>query len=136
MTDLTFEKAGLYPPLVLAYMGDAVYELYVRSRIICEHGDMPPRKLHLEAIKHVKAEAQSNSMLKLEPILTEDELTIYKRGRNTKSATVPKNADVAQYRRATGLEALFGYLYISKQSERLDMLMKIAYEHSKATLNE
>lgn len=130
MDDFVFEKASLYPPLVLAYMGDAVYELYVRSRIICEHGDMPPHKLHLEAIKHVKAEAQSNSMLKLEPILSETELKMYKRGRNTKSATVPKNADVAQYRRATGLETLFGYLYIEKQSERLNMLMKIAYEHS------
>lgn len=131
MSNMNFEKPNLYPSLVLAYIGDAVYEVYVRSRIICEHSDMPPHKLHKESIKHVKAHAQSNAIRVIESLLTEEEEAVYKRGRNSKSATVPKNADVSDYRRSTGLEALFGYLYIKGNSERLDELMKIAYENSK-----
>ncbi len=132
--NIDFGKPNLYPALVLAYIGDAVYEVYVRSRIICEHGDMPPHKLHVEATRHVKARAQSNAMITIESMLTEDEEAAYKRGRNAKSSTVPKNADVAEYRRATGLEALFGYLYIKKETERLEELMKTAYENSVNTL--
>ena len=131
MFDIDFEKANSYPSLVLAYIGDAIYEVYVRSRIVSEHGDMPPHKLHIESIKHVKAHAQSNAIGVIEEMLSEAEDAVYKRGRNSKSATVPKNADVSEYRRATGLEALFGYLYIKKEEERLEELMKIAYENSK-----
>lgn len=134
MFDMNFEKPNLYPPLVLAYIGDAVYELYVRSRIICEHSTMPPHKLHIESTKHVKAHAQSNSIKVIEPLLNEEELAVYKRGRNSKSATVPKNADVSDYRRSTGLEALFGYLHIKGDIKRLSELMKIAYENSNDTL--
>ena len=130
MFDMNFEKPNLYPSLVLAYIGDAVYEVYVRGRIVCEHGDLPPNKLHREAIKYVKAHAQSNAVMVIEPLLNEDEEAAYKRGRNAKSQTVPKNADVSDYRRSTGLEALFGYLYMKKDSERLEELMKIAYENS------
>lgn len=131
MFDIDFEKVNSYPSLVLAYIGDAIYEVYVRSRIVSEHGDMPPHKLHIESIKHVKAHAQSNAIAVIEEMLSEAEDAVYKRGRNSKSATVPKNADVSEYRRATGLEALFGYLYIKKEEERLEELMKIAYENSK-----
>ena len=131
MFDIDFEKANSYPSLVLAYIGDAIYEVYVRSRIVSEHGDMPPHRLHIESIKHVKAHAQSNAIAVIEEMLSEAEDAVYKRGRNSKSATVPKNADVSEYRRATGLEALFGYLYIKKEEERLEELMKIAYENSK-----
>lgn len=131
MTDMNFENPKSYPGLVLAYIGDAVYEVYVRGRIVCEHGDMPPNKLHKESIKHVKAQAQSNAVKVIEPLLTEEEEAAYKRGRNAKSTTVPKNADVADYRRSTGLEALFGYLYMKKETERLEELMKLAYENSK-----
>ncbi len=131
MFDIDFEKANSYPSLVLAYIGDAIYEVYVRSRIVSEHGDMSPHKLHIESIKHVKAHAQSNAIAVIEEMLSEAEDAVYKRGRNSKSATVPKNADVSEYRRATGLEALFGYLYIKKEEERLEELMKIAYENSK-----
>lgn len=134
MYNTEFEKPNLYPSLVLAYIGDAVYEVYVRSRIICEHRDMPPHKLHIESTKHVKAQAQSNAMKVIEGMLTEAEEVVYKRGRNSKSATVPKNADVAEYRRATGLEALFGHLYIKKETERLEELMKTAYDHSTETI--
>ena len=117
-------------PLQLAYIGDAVYELYVRNRLIKEHPDMPPHKLHILSSSHVKAKAQSNSMLVLEPLLSDEELAIYKRGRNAKSATVPKNADVTDYRRATGFEALIGYLYINKQDLRLNEIMETAYINS------
>ena len=126
------QKPSLYSPLVLAYIGDGVYELYVRSKLIDEHSDMPPNKLHILATTHVKASAQSNAMLLIEPILSEDELTIYKRGRNAKSATVPKNADVSEYRRATGFEALIGYLYLSEKEQRLNEIMGIAYNSSKS----
>lgn len=129
------QKPSLYSPLVLAYIGDGVYELYVRNKLIDEHSDMPPHKLHILATTKVKASAQSNAMLLIEPELTEDELTIYKRGRNAKSATVPKNADVSEYRRATGFEALIGYLYLSEKNERLDEIMGIAY-NSTITQNQ
>lgn len=125
------KKATLYSPLVLAYIGDAVYEVYVRSRVICEHDDLPAYKLHRCSIDYVKAHAQSNSMEILEPMLNEKELSIYKRGRNAKSATVPKNADLTDYRRATGFEALVGYLHLNGENERLEEIMRIAFESAK-----
>lgn len=121
------KKASQYSPLVLAYIGDSVYEVYVRTRIIAENPDLPAHKLHKLAIGYVKAHAQSNSITGLEDKLTESELAIYKRGRNAKSATVPKNADLTDYRRATGFEALVGYLYMSGENERLDYIMEAAY---------
>lgn len=124
-------KPSLYSPLVLAYIGDGVYELYVRSRLIAEHPDMPPHKLHVLSSAHVKAKAQSRAMVIVETILTEEELTIYKRGRNAKSATVPKNADVTEYRRATGFEALIGYLYLMGSNDRLNEVMELSYEHTR-----
>ena len=125
-------KPALYSPLVLAYIGDGVYELYVRSRLIEEHSDMPPHKLHILSSAHVKARSQSRAMVIVETVLTDEELTIYKRGRNAKSATVPKNADVTEYRRATGFEALIGYLYLKGDNDRLNEIMKLSYEHTKA----
>lgn len=123
-------KPELRPPLVLAYIGDGVYDLYVRNRIINEHPDMPPYKLHALTSSYVKAHAQSNSMKVIEPILSENELSVYKRGRNAKSQTVPKHADMADYRRSTGFEALIGYLYLKNEDKRLDELMKLAWENS------
>ena len=82
-----------------------------------------------QSIKFVSAKAQSHSILKIENMLSEEELAIYKRGRNAKSATVPKNADVTQYRQATGFEALVGYLYLSHQNERLSEIMEAAYNN-------
>ena len=120
-------KAKLLAPLVLAYIGDAVYEVYVRGRIIKEHPDMPAHKLHVASIKYVKAHGQSEAMAVLETELSEEEMAVYKRGRNAKSPTVPKNADVAEYRRATGFEALIGYLYESKQETRLNQVMEMAF---------
>lgn len=122
------KKPSQYSSLVLAYMGDAIYEVYVRERVIAEHEDMPAYKLHRLTIEYVKAHAQSNSMQAVEPLLTEAEEAVYKRGRNAKSATVPKNADLTEYRRATGFEALIGWLYLSNEKERLEELMKTAFE--------
>lgn len=110
-----------YSPLVLAYLGDAVFELYVRT-FLCRQ-NAPVHTLHKLATGYVKAKAQSEYMAVLEPLLTEQELSVYKRGRNAKSATVPKNASVTDYRRATGFEALVGYLYISDETDRLESLL-------------
>ncbi len=121
------EKPELLAPLVLAYIGDSIYEVYVRNKLILAHSGMPAYKLHREAIKYVKAHAQSNSIRALEGIITSKEEAVYKRGRNAKSQTVPKNADVVDYRRATGFEALVGYLYLSGQHERMDEIMSIAF---------
>lgn len=121
------KEARLLAPLVLAYIGDAVYEVYVRNRIIEEHPDMPVHKLHKMAVKFVKAHGQSEAMTVLEGELSKEELAVYKRGRNTKSATVPKNADVREYRRATGFEALVGYLYKAEHNERLTEIMEKAF---------
>ena len=120
-------NASILSPLVLAYIGDGVYELFVRNKLILEHPQTPPSKLHKLSSACVKAHSQSNSMKVIEPILNEKELSVYKRGRNAKSQTVPKNADVTDYRRATGFEALIGYLYLEKEIERLDEIMNLAF---------
>ena len=124
----TEKSAGQYSPLVLAYIGDAVYELYVRSRVIEENPDMPAYKLHNKTVKYVKAHAQANSIHFMLDMLTEEETSIYKRGRNAKSPTTAKNASLIDYRHATGLEALIGYLYISRNTARLEEIMKAAYD--------
>ena len=125
------EKPSVYPALVLAYIGDAIYEVFTRKKLLSEHPDMPAHKLHVLNVGYVKAKAQSNAMLAIEPILSEKELGIYKRGRNAKSATVPKNADLTDYRRATGFEALVGYLHLAGEEERLNELMEIAFNNAK-----
>ncbi len=115
-------------PLSLAYIGDSVYELYVRTRVIEEHPNLPAHKLHLKTVKYVKAHAQSNSVTAMLPMLTDEEAAVYKRGRNAKSNTMPKNADMADYRRATGFEALIGFVYLTGNEDRLYELFKKAYE--------
>ncbi|MDF2520202.1 MAG: hypothetical protein K0R84_830 [Clostridia bacterium] len=108
----------MYNPLVLAYIGDAVYDTFVRSLLV-SGGSMQVAKLHKRAIGYVQAKAQAAIIEKLHDTLTEDELDIVRRGRNTKSATVPKNADINDYRYATGFEALIGYLYLTGNIKRL-----------------
>ena len=122
---LTNEKPDYsqYSPLVLAYIGDGVYELYVRVKLV-EEGNAQVQQLHKRATQMVKAEGQSERFALIEPHLTEEEMSIFKRGRNAKS-NVPKNAQMGDYKRATGLEALVGYLFLSAQKERLDALMEI-----------
>lgn len=127
---LTQKKPSQFSPLSLAYIGDGVYELFVRTRVMEEHENMPAYKLHKKTVQYVKAHSQSNSIEAMLPQLTEDEEAVYKRGRNAKSNTSPKNADMMEYRRATGFEALLGYLYLSDESARLYELMNIAYENA------
>lgn len=127
---LTNKKPSQFSPLALAYIGDGVYELFVRTKVIEEHENLPANKLHKKTVQYVKAHAQANSIDAMLPHLTEDETAVYKRGRNAKSNTTPKNADMADYRKATGFEALIGFLYLSGGNERLNELMEIAYENA------
>lgn len=117
-----------YNSLVLAYIGDTLYDLYVRSRNIADNPGMNANRLHRASIQFVSAHGQSEAVKFLEDRLTEQELAAYKRGRNTKSYTVPKNANVREYRRATGFEALLGWLYIGGQQQRLRELLELSYE--------
>lgn len=119
----TIEKARQLNPLVLAFVGDAIYEVFIRSYLVDANRDMSVHKLHVKAISYVKAQAQSNIIRKMESLLSEEELNIFKRGRNSKSGTVPKNADLQEYRAATGFEALLGFLYLTEQNERLNELL-------------
>lgn len=93
-------------------------------------GSIPAHKMHLKAIGFVKASAQSEALEKILPILTEEEISIYKRGRNAHSNTVPKNADIADYKRATGFECLFGYLYLRKELERINYIFKLICDNN------
>lgn len=117
-----------YSPLVLAYIGDGIYELVIRS-IVVGQGNRQVNKLHQQSSRYVKAQAQSAMMETLLPLLSEEEADIYKRGRNAKSYTTAKNASVNDYRRATGFEALMGYLYLQGNMERLLELVKAAVGH-------
>ena len=114
-----------YSPLVLAYLGDVVVELAVRERLV-RAGNVPPEKLHEKAMLFVTAEKQSEAVERILPHLTEAEAETYKRGRNAK-ARVPKSASAAEYRRATGLECLFGHLYLSENKDRINELFEIAF---------
>ena len=113
--------------LGLAYIGDAVYEVYVRSHVL-KRGDTNVNKLHKASIGYVSATAQSRIIHAILPVLTEEEVSVYKRGRNAHSNTMAKNADVVDYRHATGFEALVGYLYLSKNEERLSYILSRSYE--------
>lgn len=110
-------------PLVLAYIGDTIYESYIREYLIRKNINKKVNDLHKTAVKYVKAKAQATIMHELENELTEEELRIYKRGRNQKSHTSPKNADIIDYKYATGFEALVGYLHLGNEKERLDYIV-------------
>lgn len=116
-------KVNEYSPLVLAYIGDAVYELYVRKHITKEN-NIQVDKLHKKAVSIVKSSAQARSYYLIESILTEEEATVFKRGRNAKSS-VPKNSDMSEYKTATGLEALIGYIYLKGDTNRLEEIMNL-----------
>ena len=118
----TYKDARLLNPLVLAFIGDAIYEVFIRTYLVEINREMLVHRLHVKTISFVKAHAQSEFIKSLEPELTKEELYFYKRGRNAKSGTVPKNANVQEYRSATGFEALVGYLYITEQNQRLNII--------------
>ena len=107
-----------YSPLALAYIGDAVYDLIIRDKVV-RKGSRQVQKLHRETIHYVNAGAQSELILRLLDSLTPEETAVYKRGRNAVSHTVPKNQDVGDYRRATGFEALLGWLFLEGQYDRI-----------------
>lgn len=110
--------ANSYSPLVLAYMGDCVYELFIRTKIV-NGGNMQVNKMHKQSAALVKASAQTEIMHVIMESLTESEKQIYRRGRNAKSATMAKHATMSDYRTATGFEALMGYLYLTGQEKRM-----------------
>lgn len=112
-----------YSPLTLAYIGDAIFDLVIRTLLV-KRGNCQPNKLHERAAKLVKASAQAQMIEHLMPELTDEEISIYKRGRNAKSYTKAKNATVSDYRKATGLEALMGYLYLREDTKRIIELIK------------
>ena len=113
--------------LGLAHVGDAVYELMVRTRL-CAEGHQAAQDLHRQTVARVNASAQALAMRRLQPLLSAEELSVYKRGRNTKVHSVPHNADISEYHAATGLEALFGWLYLRGDAERLETLFDAAME--------
>ncbi len=116
-----------YSPLALAYIGDTVYDLFIRTKVL-RKGNRHVTVMHKEAVSFVKAHSQSVSAYAIEEYLTEDELRVLKWGRNAKSNTTPKNADVTEYRMATGFETLIGYLYLNNDTERLELLLEKAYQ--------
>ena len=116
-----------YSPLTLAYIGDCIYDLVIKSLVINE-GNKQVNKLHQETSKLVQASAQSLMMRTMQEHLTEEEHAVYKRGRNAKSVSPAKNQSITDYRRATGFEALLGYLYLKKDYKRLLDLVKIGLD--------
>lgn len=128
---MVFLEKGLDPrelsPLVLAYIGDSVYDLYVRSRLIAE-GNAKVQTLHKKATSLVNAAAQCDTIHQIMEHLKEEEIQVYKRGRNSKSINAPKKSIVLEYRHATGLETLLGYLYVTGNEERLKEILDLCYQ--------
>jgi len=114
-----------YSPLALAFLGDAVFEIYVREHLL-KQANSSVDSLHRKAVKYVKASAQCEAFDRIEPHLSEKELRIFKRGRNAKSNSKAKNAALSEYKKATGFETLLGYLHINENFERLNELLEIA----------
>ncbi len=122
--DLKEVDIRTYSPLTLAYIGDAVYDLIFRT-VVVEKGNTSPNKLHMRTVKYVKAPAQALLIEKIMDQLNKDELAVYKRGKNAKPYTMAKNATTGEYKKATGLEALIGFLYLTDQMERILELIQI-----------
>ena len=118
------EEVNLLSPLIWAYIGDSVYELYIRTKLVNET-KQKPHALHIKSIKYVKAKAQAEILKEMEKELTEEEKDIVRRGRNAENHHLPKNANVQEYMHATAFEALIGYLYLTEQTERLQELLKL-----------
>ncbi|KAB7666120.1 Mini-ribonuclease 3 [Bacillus sp. B1-b2] len=114
--------------LALAYMGDAVLEIYVRRHLLYS-GKVKPNNLHREATKYVSAKGQAKVVHRLldEDFFSEEEIAVFKRGRNAKSGSVPKNTDVQTYRNSTGFEAVLGYLYLANKEERFEEIIKATF---------
>lgn len=118
------EDVNMLSPLVWAYIGDSVYELFIRTNLV-NTSNAKPHKLHIESIKYVKAKAQADILEKIYDRLTDKEKDIVRRGRNTENHHVAKNSNVADYAKSTAFEALIGYLYLSYQDERLSEILEL-----------
>ena len=127
--DMEKVDPAVYSPLVLAYIGDGVYEVMIRAKVI-NRGSMQVNKMHKHSAMLVKASAQAALIQAIEPDLTAQEHAVYKRGRNAKSATVAKNASVIDYRKATGFEALVGWLFLNGQYKRLTDLVSVGLKRT------
>ena len=119
---------NLLSPLTWAYIGDAVYELYIRTNLV-NKTKLKPHKLHIESIKYVKAKAQADILKELMEILTDEEKDIVRRARNAENHHLPKNADQEDYMYSTAFEGLIGYLYLCKKDERLKEILKKCIEN-------
>lgn len=131
--EISFSEKELYElsPLVLAYIGDSVYETIIRTYIVKNNGKLSVNMLNRQAIEFVKAHAQSDIIHDMMDSLSEDEQDIVRRGRNSKSGTIPKNANLTDYKYATGFEALIGYVYLKKDFKRLSKIFEMALEANK-----
>ena len=118
------DEIQLMSPLTWAYIGDAVYELYVRNKLINET-NMKPHKLHIEAIKYVKAKSQADKLNEIYEMLNDEEKDIVRRGRNTQNHHLPKNSNIQEYMYSTAFEALIGYIYLTEQNERLKEILEM-----------
>ncbi len=121
------QDAKMLSPLVWAYVGDAVYELFVRT-MLTNNSNAKPHKLHIQSIKYVKAKAQADILKKIDEKLTDEEKDIVRRGRNAENHHVAKNSNVADYSQSTAFEALIGYLYLTKQDERLKEILNMCID--------
>lgn len=124
---LTPDEAKQFSPLALAFLGDSVYEVMVRETLLRE-ANRPPQELHNAAVAHVRAAYQAAAAAKIADMLTEDEADILRRGRNAHGISVPRSATPADYRKATGFECLFGYLYLCGKTERLQELFAVIWQ--------
>ena len=118
------KEVNMMSPLTWAYIGDCVYELYIRTQLV-NTTNLKPHKLHIESIKYVKAQSQASFLQRIYDDLTDGEKEIVRRGRNTQTHHIAKNASMQDYMYATAFEALIGYLYLTKQDDRLFEIMKM-----------
>lgn len=125
--DKSIEEVNMLSPLVWAYVGDAVYELFIRTNLV-NNSNAKPHKLHMESIKFVKAKAQAETLDRIYDRLNSKEREIARRGRNTENHHVAKNANVADYSHSTAFEAVIGYLYLTHQDERLKEVLNMCLE--------
>ncbi len=132
-----FADPRLVNPVTCAFLGDSVYELLVREEIICRHTSLPPGKLHNLAVRMVCATAQAQAFHDIEQLLTDEEMTAYRRGRNLSSVTPPKHTDAFVYRTATGFEAMLGELHLRGRDDRIrelfDEILRAADERAQET---
>ena len=120
---MEISKVEAMSPLTWAYVGDSIYEAFIRTHLV-QTTNLKPHKLHIQAIKYVKAKAQAEILKKIHDSLTQKEQEIVRRARNTQNHHVAKNADPADYMYSTAFEGLIGYLYLSNQKERLDEILR------------